>query len=160
MAGQIYEVQALLRLALEHGAYGFYIGSDTERWERWLARSDSVDAKQTLKNEFSHRKVVRQIAATSKAINSIYSELYERLIDFGAHPNELGYFSNSTMKRRDDRTDFQTIYLHPGGVQLDFGIRTTAQVGLCVLHITQLIYKERFMVLGIKDSLEDLRKRY
>ena len=41
MAGQLYESQALLRLCLEHAAYGFYIGADKDRMERWLRRGDS-----------------------------------------------------------------------------------------------------------------------
>src|SRR3546814_4109186 len=59
MAGQLFESQALLRLCLEHAAYGSYIGVDEGRMERWLRREESDDKRQALRKEF--RKEQRSV---------------------------------------------------------------------------------------------------
>ena len=38
--------------------------------------------------------------------------------------------------------------------------KTTGQMGLWVLHIAQLIYTAKFQLLGTRDELEEIRKRY
>ncbi|MBU2328086.1 MAG: hypothetical protein KJ755_12130 [Alphaproteobacteria bacterium] len=59
MAGQLYEAQALLRLCLEHAAYGHYINSDVGLWERWMRRNESEKNKDAIRKEFSAGKVKR-----------------------------------------------------------------------------------------------------
>lgn len=160
MAGQLYEVQALLRLCLEHGSYGFYIGADQERWERWMARNDNSATKQAVREEFTHGKIKKALTAASNTIGGHFETLYDVLIDFGAHPNEQGFSMSSAIHKVDGDAHFNTIYLHGDGLPLDLGLKRTAQVGLCALHIAQLIYPARFELLGIKDKLAELRTRY
>ncbi|UVK39950.1 hypothetical protein LHFGNBLO_001365 [Mesorhizobium sp. AR10] len=160
MAGQLYEAQGLLRLCLEHGAYGFYIGSDNARWTRWLTRSDSEAAKKVVRNEFTESKIRKQIAATSAKLAQHFGTLYETLIDFGAHPNEQGFSLSTSIRRVDGNVHLDTIYLHGDGLPLDLALKTTAQVGLWVLHIAQLLYAARFKLLGIETELAALRQRY
>lgn len=160
MAGQLYEAQALLRLCLELGAYGFYIGPDKRRWERWMCRNDSPVTKQAVRKEFTHAKVKIHIQAASSNLGNLYERLYDGLIDFGAHPNEQGFSLSSEIRRTDGSVHFDTIYLHGDGLPMELGIKTCAHVGIWVLHIAQILYPERFQVLSIKEELEELRKLY
>jgi hypothetical protein len=160
MAGQLYEAQAMLRLCIEHGAYGFYIGADDERWKRWMTRNDSPAAKQAVRDEFSHGKIKKHIQAVSAKMGSQFETLYEMLIDFGAHPNEQGFSMSSAIRRVDGNVHFDTIYLHGDGVPLDLALKSLGQVGLWVLHIAQLIYVAKFRLLGIEIELEEIRRRY
>lgn len=160
MAGQIYEAQALLRLCLEHSAYGFYIGGDKKLWELWQARSDSQAAKQAAKDKFTHNKVRNHIKAASPTMGDQFARLYEQLIDFGAHPNEQGFAINSSVVRDGDDVHFYTIYLQEGGIPMDHGLKTAARVGLWALHILQMIYPERFELLGIRAELEEMRGQF
>ncbi len=157
-AGQVFEAQTLLRLCLENGAYSTYVGTNVERWKLWMARHDDPEAKPKLRRELSHGNIRNHIQEISQPLGEQFSILYEELIDFGAHPNEKGFSLNSAIQETSDRVDFQTIYLHGDGLALNFGLQTTKQVGLWVLHIAQLIYPTRFSLLGIKDELEKLRE--
>jgi len=161
MGGQQYEAQALLRLCLEHAAYGFYIGSDKNRCERWLRRGDSDANRKAVKDEFQIGKIKAHIRAQAATIEATFDHLYNRLIDLGAHPNEAGYSLNSTMsKTAEGDVHLQTIYLQGDGLSLDLGMKTAAQVGIWSLLVMQLLYREKFELLGIRAELDDLRQRY
>lgn len=88
MAGQLYEAQAMLRLCLEHASYGHYIGGDADLWKRWMARNESDKNKEAVRKEFSAGRVKRKLQSIDVNTGTAYETLYERLIDFGAHPNE------------------------------------------------------------------------
>jgi hypothetical protein len=160
-AGQLFESQGLLRLCLEHAAYGFYIGADKDRMERWLRRGDSEENRKALRKEFHNDKIRGHIEAIAPVMREQFDHHYNQLIEFGAHPNEMGYLLNTTIQRNDaDDAHFQTIYLQADGAQLDMGLKVAAQIGLWGLHLMQLLYRERFELLGIRADLEEMRTRF
>ncbi len=159
LSGQIFELHALLRLALEHTGYGFYIGGDQERWKRWMARGDSEEAKKAVRTEFTTAKVKNHLVAADPVIGGIYDTLYERMIEYGAHPNEVGFSTNSNIRREQGEIHIEAIYLQAHGVPLKLGIKTTAQVGICILRIAHLLYPLRFRDLGIEAELKSIMAR-
>jgi hypothetical protein len=161
MAGQLYEAQALLRLCLEHAAYGHYIGGDAELWERWMRRGDSEKNREAVRKEFSANKVKRKLQSTNTKVGTAYETLYEQLIDFGAHPNEKGFSISSAIRRQaNGDIHIDAVYLHGSGMPLNLALRTTAQVGICVLRIGQIIYPQRFVDLALETELAALMRRY
>lgn len=161
MAGQFYEAHALLRVCLEQGGYAHYIGGDQARWELWMARHDGPDQKKRVRETFTYGNIYRHIKAADTALGTIYDQLYERVIDYGGHPNERGYSLSSSIETTEDGgMQFNTIYLHNGDLQLSAGIRTTIQIGLCVLKIASIIYPHRVQAIGIKHKIETLSKRF
>jgi hypothetical protein len=87
MGGQLYESQAMMRLSLEHAAYGIYIGGDDERWRRWMSRHDSEEAEAAVRKEFSHNRVRKHLWAADQELAEHFELLYDQSIDLGAHPN-------------------------------------------------------------------------
>jgi len=160
MGGQLYESQALLRLCLEHAAYGFYIGADKDRMERWLRRGDSDATRKAVRKEFHNDKIRAHIEGQAPVLCRQYDYLYSQLIELGAHPNEQGYSLHSTITKEGGDTQFNALYLQGDGLNLDLSIRTAAQVGLWPLLVMQLLYRERYELLGIREELEELRKRF
>ena len=160
MAGQLYEAQTLLRLCLEHGAYGFYIGDDSARWERWMRRSDSDASRKAVAKEFHNSKVKEHINKEAKRLGAQFELLYNRLIEFGAHPNELGFSVNTNIRKDGENVHFETVYLQADEKRYDLGLKTSGQVGLWVLHIMQLVYPERYELLGVRVEIEAIRVRY
>jgi hypothetical protein len=161
MAGQLYEAQALMRLCLEHAAYGHYIGGDMELWKRWMGRNDSEKNKEAVRKEFSAGKVKRKLQSANAKTGTAYEALYERLIDFGAHPNEQGFSMSSAIRRQPNGDiHFDTLYLQENGMPLNLALKTAAQVGICVLRIGQILYPQRFVDLGLDVELEAIRQRY
>lgn len=161
MSGQLFESQALLRLCLEHAAYGFYIGADKDRMERWLRRGDSDENRKLVRSEFHNDKIKEYIGAAAPIMRQQFDHHYSQLIEFGAHPNEMGYSLNTNMERNEsDDVSIQTVYLQGDGVQLDMGLKVAGQIGLWSLHLMQLLYRERFELLGIRTELEEVRTRF
>jgi hypothetical protein len=160
MAGQTVEVYALLRLSLESAAYGFYINEDTTRAELWLSRHDGATNKKKLRTEFQQKKIEDHITSVAPVLADIFKKLYDRTIDYGAHPNERGFSTNSKIIKDAEQTEFLQIYLQGDGLQLDLALKTTGQVGIWALSIFQLIYPEKWELLGIKHDLIELRKLF
>ncbi|WP_117195930.1 hypothetical protein [Rhizobium terrae] len=160
MAGQLYEAQACLRLCLEHAGYGHYIGGDTAMWERWMRRHDSDEHRKAVRKEFTAAKVEKKLQAADASVAKAYEILYERLIDFGAHPNEKGFSMSSNIRRENGDVHIEAIYLHSDGLPLDLALKTTAQVGIAALRIGQIIYPQRFKDLGLDLELATIMKRY
>jgi hypothetical protein len=158
MAGQIIESNAILRLALETAAYGFYISTDDKIAETWIRRNDGPDERKSCKRDFQVVKIKELISQRAPKIGEIFDTLYDRTIDYGAHPNEKGFSLNSQINERESGVEFLHIYLQGNGIALDYSLKSLAQVGIWCLSIFQLIYPEKFELLGIKERLVELRK--
>ena len=161
LAGQVPEAYALLRLCLEQGSYAMFIGDDRKLWELWMDRHDSDQSRQEVRNQFSQSKITRKIIASSPELGDAFKTLCELTIDYGAHPNERGSSISSQIKHLDDGgIEFETIYLHAGGLPMDFTIRAAAQVGLWVLRASMKVYPTRTQALGMHHGIGDLCKRF
>ncbi|MBY5318208.1 hypothetical protein [Rhizobium leguminosarum] len=160
MGGQLYEAQPLLRLALEHASYGFFIGADQARWTRWMKRTEDEKSRKAVREEFTAGAIKRALKKTDAKIGGHFEYLYERLIDFGAHPNEQGFSMSTTLRREPGETHILSIYLHDDGIPLDFALKNTAQVAICVLQIAYLIYPNRMELQGIRHDLDQITTKY
>jgi hypothetical protein len=79
----------------------------------------------------------------------------------GRHPNERGTSVAMTIGETEDGgLRFNTVYLHADGLLLGFLLKTTAQVGICVLRIAQVIYALRSQATGVQFQLETIAKRF
>lgn len=158
MAGQTVEVYVMLRLSLESAAYGFYINDDKARAIIWLNRHDGIKDKNTQRSEFQHAKVEKHINSSAQKLGSIFALLYDRTIDYGAHPNERGFLSNTKVVESEDSKEFLQIYLQDDGPQLDLALKTAVQAGIWALSIFQMIYPAKWELLSIKHELVELWK--
>ncbi len=163
MAGQTFEAQALLRVCLEQGGYAHYVGGDEARWKRWMERDEARTKTQQAKwrSEFTHGKVKTSIMSADADVGHCFSILYDQTIDFGAHPNVRGMSLNSDIAvTEDDGRKIDTVFLQTDSLKLDFALRTTAQVGICVLRIGRMIYPHRVQETGVLPQLETIMKRF
>lgn len=159
-AGDSYNVSALLRSMIEAAAYGIYIGKDVDKAEAWLRRHDSPELEKKMKNLFTIKKIKEHLKAEAPKLEKGFTELYNRFVDYGGHPNERGFTSNMQKVERDGSTHYLTNYLSAEGVSFPFALKSVAQAGLWVLLCYRLIYREKFSLLGISDELDALRQRY
>ena len=126
-----------------------------------MNRHDSTAALKAVRNEFTHGKISRHLKSADAKLGGIYTELYDRTIDYGAHPNERGSSMNSEIiDGPDGGLKYQTLYLQGDGLLLDYCLKATAQVGLCVLRIARMIYPSRVKAVGIEYLLQDMCKRF
>ncbi|MBB4232656.1 hypothetical protein [Rhizobium mongolense] len=106
------------------------------------------------------KRAVPHMQDADGKVSTAYETLYEQLIDFGAHPNEKGFSMSSTIRRENGEVHIEAVYLHGDGLPLRSALRTTAQVGICVLRIGQTLYPQRFNDLDLDTELQAIMKRF
>ena len=156
-SGQSAELHPLLRLMLEQGGYAYLINRKPELGEVWLNRHESDADRAKVRSAFTFTNIRDALTSSlGEHLKNSYCVLYERTIDFGAHPNEMSITSNFKIMEKEDHKDYISNYLNSDGI--DNSLRTLAQAGVCVLLIFQEIFRERFELLGVSSELPKLRE--
>lgn len=159
-SGQIPEAYMVLRGCLENALYGLYLSRHPESCERWLCRHDSKDAYRKVKKEFQIRRLLDFLAKIDNNLYQATNSLYNRTIDYGAHPNERALTSNLRRSEKNGYITFDLNYLTGDSPGLRLCLKSTAQIGVCSLYIFRHIYLERYDILGISAILDKLKKSY
>jgi len=157
MSGQAAETFPQLRSCLEYALYALHINENPTLAEVWLRRHENEESLKKIKRSFLHVDIMKTLLARDIALHSSLSKLYQRTIDFGGHPNERAVSSSSKMWQEGDTTVIRIQSLHGDSRALDHALGTTAQIGLGSLLVFQLIYKERFDHLGLRETIESLK---
>jgi hypothetical protein len=155
-SGQIPETYMVLRGSLELALYALFLAGDPERERRWLTRSDTPENRKHARKEFTAGAMLRHAELKSARIGTAARALYEQLIDYGGHPNDLGLAATASMEETETKYRVETTYIAPDGLAARLALKTAARVALCALWIFGLIFSERFALLGLLDQLEKL----
>tara|TARA_R110002074_G_scaffold221501_1_gene392129 strand:+ start:308 stop:991 length:684 start_codon:yes stop_codon:yes gene_type:complete len=160
LAGDCYNSFSLLRNCLECTMYGVYIGGNEERAKTWLERNDSIESYRRMKLEYKISTLSSHLGAISTPLNIWFKSIYEHTIDYGSHPNELGFSSSSKIEQGEGEKKFLTIYLHGDDPALQWGLKMTLHAGLWSLLAFRLIYAAKFELLGVSERLDMLCAKY
>ncbi len=156
MSGQLPESYAVLRNGIEQAWYALHIAQNPPAAEIWLRRNDSDNDKKSCKSEFTIANVrsthERLDAATSKDMNQIY----ETLIDYGAHPNMRGVLTTLSKTETPDQQKFNVGILFAEPMTMAFALRMAAIVAIGALKVCRLMYPERFKITGLDVEIEGL----
>lgn len=156
-SGQIPECYAMLRSCLENALYGLYLARNPNFRETWLRRHDSDAHRRKVKDEFKMRTMLELAKSIDMKEGSVAELLYDRTIDYGAHPNEQALMQVLQLNERAEHVEFKIIYLEGDSIQLRLALKTTAQVGVCSLSLFRSIYKERFDILGVTGAIDHIK---
>jgi hypothetical protein len=157
LSAQTFETAVMLRASLESALYGFRIARNPHLREIWLRRGEGRNERSQVKKEFSFRHLIDGLASEDQRESTAAEALYEQCIDFGAHPNEAGYMGNQKMEEDNGQIRFEVAYQNASPLALGLALRTTARIGVCILGIFRLIFRERCDILGISELLPRLR---
>ena len=157
-SGQIPECYAILRSSLENALYGLYLARNPNSRETWLRRHDSDADKRKVKDEFKIRTMLDLAKSIDRAEGKVAELLYERTIDYGAHPNERALMQMLQINEKAENVEFKIVYLEGNSDQLKLALKTTAQVGVCALSLFRSVYRERFDILGVTGALDHIKK--
>ncbi|MBM4308523.1 MAG: hypothetical protein FJ123_17495 [Deltaproteobacteria bacterium] len=158
LSGQVPEAFMVIRGCLENALYGLYVTRSPSSQETWLRRHDDEESKKKVRREFKISNLLDLLEKNDKKLRSIAGELYERTIDYGGHPNEKAFFSVAKKSLNEHKITIQSAYLIGNEPALQLCLKSCAQIGLCSLSIFQLIYKERFDILGLSNEMKALKK--
>ncbi|MGF6432088.1 MULTISPECIES: hypothetical protein [Bradyrhizobium] len=131
---------ALQRSCLEHAGYAKLIATDIKLSRLWVQRDENLAE---IRKQFTNRAVRDAIEKDDREVAKVYQELYERSIDFGAHPNEKAVLG-SVVPGTLDTGNLMITMLGGESVQLYHSLRSCAQVGICSLKIFNLVFPAHF----------------
>lgn len=159
LSGQVPEAYMVLRGCIENSLYGFYMYSKPQATVLWLKRDESKELLNKFKAEFTARNAFSQLEKADQKTGAATHLLYNRAIEFGAHPNPNALLTNMRVQDIGNGSKkFDVSYLSGDSDSLRLCLKTTAQVGVCSLMIFRIIIKERFDIMGISDDLQTLSK--
>ena len=158
MSGQLVESFPVLRTCLESALYAIHM-YHTGCHQTWLRRNDDDDSLRRCKNDFRHSNVMDSLSSIDPALHGTVQLLYERTIDFGAHPNQMATTSSLRIDVLEDAKQYSQVYLDVSPVHIAHALKTCVQVGLGALCVSRHIFRHRFDILGITQSLDLLRSQ-
>jgi len=159
MSGEASETFPLLRACLEYALYAVHINRNQGYGEIWLRRHDDEAALAEARRTFQHVTVMETLKSVDERLAQHIKALYERAIDFGAHPNERAMTGSMTITEVSDGKVFAAVYLHGDRLVLSHILKTTAQVGLGALLMLSIVFRDRFRLLAIDMNLDRLKTK-
>lgn len=160
LSGQIPEAFMLIRGSLECALYANHIDVTPRAFEAWIQRSESPDAKKRCMTEFSTRKVFTRLRERHGTLGETVKRLYERTIDFGAHPNQAAVTSSLEVREHDDGVSYEHAYVTRDIGLLRLGARSLCQAEIVVLDILLLVFPKHAEPRQIQNSLAPLKLRF
>ena len=158
-AGQVPEAYPVIRLCLENTLYALHIQADPtlseeipERTKIWVDRGLNDEATQKCRRMFSYRNVKENLIKKDQKLGQHASALYERTINYGAHPNFYGHATTGNITETGGKIQ----YLLPNTKACRLCIQTAVEVGICSLKIYGLILEGRFETAGITERVQKI----
>jgi hypothetical protein len=159
ISGQVPESYMILRGCLESALYGLYIKKNPDSSEKWLNRHDDQSSLDRARTEFSAANVFKSLKRTDGGTHQNAKMLYDRTINYGAHPNVNSIFPLLRKMKETNWVQFDLLYLIGKDPPFLLCLKTNAEVGVCTLDIFRNIFLERFDIAGITAKLVELKKR-
>jgi len=153
LSGQLAEAYMCLRGCLENAFYSFHIHKCEKDSIVYLCRDDDQQKLKEFKKIFRPSAFLDELEEADKQTAVCARELYERAIEYGAHPNPKGMLTSMEIKQKDKRIQYTFQYLLEDKLARGVCMKTAAQTGVCALHIFRLMLEIRFNSLGITDKL-------
>ncbi len=155
VSGQLPEAYMVLRGCLENALYGLFLHVNPDLGPVWLNRHEDETSKQRVRDEFRIGRMLDLLEARDAMTGSVARTLYDRTIDYGAHPNEMALLTVLGRTENAGSVTFDVRYLSDASTQaLPLCLKTNAQVGVCSLRVFRLVIPERFTILSLSDDLD------
>jgi hypothetical protein len=145
LAGQAADVFPVLRSVLEYAGYCLLIAETPSLESVFILRHADEAAMKEQRDAFQIKAVKGAVSRhCTAALTTLYDDLYQRTIDFGAHPNPHAVLS-VTSTDVNERQMARTVYAITKEPRIVLNaLKSTAQIGLMALHVLERVFKEKF----------------
>ena len=157
ISGQVVDSFPVLRGCLETAMYCLHIDRHPTAGDIWMRRHDDAESTNACRREFTVGNVMTTWEAEDQRVAATARMLYERTIDFGAHPNERSLTASMIIEELEGATSFSHLLLTGNSLHIAHAMKTCAQVGVAALCAARLVFPQRFDILRISDRLDQLR---
>ena len=156
-AGQGITASPLLRSMLECSLYAWHAdSSDTKQRETaWLNRQMGPDERKKTTAEFgSPSKIIKELSKTHAQVSEDVKASYERLIDFGAHPNIGGFVAHCVLMVTEEGFAMR----HDSFISDPFWIQQTFEelrnATIITIRVFGIVFPEAFSTCNYEARLE------
>jgi hypothetical protein len=159
MCGQAPEAYVVLRSAIEQAWYALHIAKDPSPPQRstiWLSRNDDAASKSRCKTEFTIANVRSTLDSLDPVTSKPLHQLYETMIDFGAHPNQRGVLAAINSSEQGKEHNYHVGILAPEPLPVVSALHETVAVGVGALKVFHLVFPERFQIMGLDSEIDVL----
>lgn len=133
----------------------FFVRDKPEMANIWLKRHEN---RKAVKQNFRIRKLIDDFKTAHPAIGGRLDSLYERTIDYGAHPNVSGTLMNLEHTKKDGTHTFNYNYLSGMSDSFWFCLKSVPTVGIVGLEVFNIIFETRCELLEIPERIRALSK--
>jgi hypothetical protein len=159
LAGQAADVFPVLRSVLEYAGYCLVISETPALENVFILRHAGGAAMKMQRDAFQIKAVKGAICRhCTTALTTLYDDLYQRTIDFGAHPNPHAVFSITSMEEKEGQVARTVFAITKEPKIVLHALKSTAQIGLMALHVLDCVFKEKFELLGLHHEMDALSK--
>ena len=157
LAGLFVESHVMMRSCLEYSGYGLLITSHPGSQVTFINRHDSEASKKAHKRRFSAESIRQTLKSVDRALTVEFNDVYDRCIDYGAHPNPNGMFNSMTVEKQDGCVSAITSFaIVNDPLTIKFAMNNLIQVGLLSLRIFAKGFSQKFDALGINGEIKAL----
>jgi hypothetical protein len=158
MSTQISPGFAAMRQCLEASLYGLYISQHPDSFETWIKRTEDDASRRQMKNEFTIAKLQKTLESLDADTFSLWTRMYDKTIDFGAHPNPSALLSTLKKKEQEKGIRWEVTYLTSEPEVIRGTFKSVAQTGVISLRVFRHVFPKRFQALGITESFSTLQQ--
>jgi len=155
-SGQLPDSYSSMRAVLENAIYSFFLWRNPSLQELWLSRNASTKTKKELRKKINIREILKILKASDPDNGTIWETLYERTIDYGAHPNAYALFRTMSITEIETSTVYQLKYINMDEPSLTLALKTLSQCGIIALRIFYKIWKPSLMKTDIGKKIDEL----
>lgn len=156
-SGQMTETWILLRALIENCLYAFYIFESPERADIWVNRHKDETSNKKCKDTFKVGSIWAELKIRSKRTANEAKTLYDKAIDWGAHPNERSLFPNLVPKPNGSGLSLRLVNANPAFIRAS--VIYTIRTSLFTFRIFNLVFPEVFGQPKIDIKIQNLDRQ-
>jgi hypothetical protein len=156
-SGQMTETWVLLRALIENCLYAFYMFESPERADIWVNRHKDEDSKKKCKDTFKVGSIWVELKIRSKRTANEAKTLYDKAIDWGAHPNERSLFPNIVPKPNSSGLSLCLVNANPAFIRAS--VIYTIRTSLFTFRIFNLVFPEVFGQPNVDIKIKNLDRQ-
>jgi hypothetical protein len=133
LSGQSPPVYAVLRACLESALYAVIAAQSPMNRKIWLDRSERVNA---CRNLFKKGKAKEYLDKVDPNLSNFVTQLYDSMIDFGAHPNSRSVLNHLSFEARHEGQAVTLAILHNADSRSILqAFAACFETGVCILYL-------------------------
>ncbi|MBN2584048.1 MAG: hypothetical protein JXL80_13365 [Planctomycetes bacterium] len=147
--GMTTETYILARACLENACYAFLIHDDKDKAWVWAKRGDTDEDTKKCRKVFTMPAAGEAIAKCHEPLFRWSRRLYDRTIEYGAHPNVNGLLTTASVGE-----DLSFVQMAAPGTQAwQWGAQSLCEVAVCVLRLFEIIFESEFRKSGTSQRI-------